>query len=101
MATLAKDNNAQPIQVLTPTTTTTVSVANGSAVASSAIATSCKVLRIIATNDIYYTVDGTDASTGAVYLPANTIEYVKLNGSRTVSTYGKSATGVAHLTVMV
>ena len=98
MSTLAKDGNSKAIQVLRPSTTSTVNL-SASAASASAIG-DARVARIVANDDCFYSVTGT-ASTVSAYLPANTIEYVHVFAGDTVSFITAGNSGIAYVSEMV
>ena len=100
MSTLTVDANAKPIQVLRPSTTTTVSATTSASTASSALSTGARVARIIATQDVYYEVGGT-ASSSTVLLPKNAIEYIHIYSGDTISFKAVATNGTVHITEMV
>lgn len=100
MAKLTIDENAKPIQVLRPNTTITVSATTGASTASSALSSSARVARIVATENVYYEINGT-ASSSTVYLPQNAIEYVHVYSGDTISFRAASTGGTAYITEMV
>jgi hypothetical protein len=95
---LALDGNAKPIQVLRPSTTTVLNV-SGSAVSTSAIAGDVRVIRLASTVDCHYTLNAT-ATTSAVYLPANSVEYIHILDRDYVSVITSGATGSTYVTEM-
>lgn len=97
MSRLARDANSSPIQVLRPSTSQTVSV-SGTAASSSAV--TGRVVRIVCTVDVFYSVEGT-ATTSSTFLPANAIEFIHTYSGDTVSFITSSATGTAYITEMV
>jgi len=99
MSKMAIDANAKPIQVLRPTTTSTVNV-SGSAASASAISANARVARIITTAPVFYSVTGT-ATTSSAYLPSETIEYIHVYEGDVISFITSGSTGVAYVTEMV
>jgi hypothetical protein len=99
MSKMAIDANAKPIQVLRPTTTATVNV-SGSAASSSAISANARVVRIVTTAPVFYSVTGT-ATTSDAYLPSESIEYIHVYEGDTISFITSGSTGVAYVTEMV
>ena len=100
MSKLTIDANSKAIQVLRPATTITVSATTGSSTASSALSTSARVARIVATESGYYEINGT-ASSSTVFLPQNAIEYVHVYSGDTISFRAASTGGTAYITEMV
>ena len=95
---LALDGNAKPIQVLRPSTTTTVSV-SGVAASTSAITGDVRVIRIVSTVDINYVLNGT-ATTSDVYLPSGSIEYIHILDRDYVSVISGGTAGTVYITEM-
>lgn len=97
MSRLARDGNADAIQVLRPSTSQTVSV-SGTAAPSTAINTN--VLRIVCSTDVFYSIEGTASPTSSTYLPAQTVEYIRAVEGDVVSFVTASGTGTAYITEM-
>ena len=96
---LRTDDNGNPVQVLKPISTEKLSI-SGSAASGAALASTTTVLRLIATLDCYYSLDGT-ATTSSVYLPAGTIEYIGVENADTLSVITGGSTGSMFITEMV
>ena len=99
MSTLALDRTGKAIQVLRPSTTTTVTTTT-SAATSAALTAGARVARIVATQDVYYEINGT-ATTSKVYLPKDTIELVHIYRGDTISFIRATADGTAHITELL
>ncbi len=95
MATLPLDVAGKPIPVLRPTATQTVVVA-GSAVNSTAIASNVDVVRLVSAATMHYSLIGT-ATTSSVYLPAATVEMIRVVPGDVISVIG---TGTMFITTM-
>jgi len=95
MSTLALDRTGKAIQVLRPSTTTTVTTTT-----SAALTAGARVARIVATQDVYYEINGT-ATTSKVYLPKDTIELVHIYRGDTISFIRATADGTAHITELL
>jgi len=98
MSTLAIDANSKPIQVLRPTATERKSV-SGSAVSATAVSEGTRVVRLVSTVDVHYTLQGT-ATVNSTLLPANVIEYVHAVTGDVFSFITGGASGSTHLTAM-
>lgn len=77
------DGNAKPIPVLKPLSAEKLAITSTAASAATRNL-STDVLRLIADVPCWYRLDGT-ATTSHVYLPADTIEYVKVDPDDTLS----------------
>jgi hypothetical protein len=99
MSTMAIDSNAKPIQVLRPTATEKNAV-SGTAVAATAVSEGTRVVRIVSTVDVHYSLLGT-ATANSTFLPANAIEYVHVFTGDVFSLITSGGTGNVHLTAMV
>lgn len=95
---LAMDGNAKAIQVLRPANTNVVSV-SGTAASTGVITGDVRVIRIVATVDIFYTLNET-STTSKVFLPANAVEYVHIFDRDYVSIITSGVTGNAYVTEM-
>jgi hypothetical protein len=93
--TLAIDNNANPIQVMTPVSTEALAVTTAAASAA-ARNTATNVVRIVCTQPCFYSLSGT-ATTSSVYLPAETVEYIKCAASDTLSVILATGSGTAYI----
>tara|TARA_R100000664_G_C2759750_1_gene149853 strand:- start:4815 stop:5129 length:315 start_codon:yes stop_codon:yes gene_type:complete len=91
----------EPIQVLPLGTTQTISVASGSAANSSAFAVGTTVVRVVSTTDchIIFAASPT-ATTSTAYLPANQVEYFKVNAGEKVAAIRANADGTLYVTEM-
>tara|TARA_R100001443_G_scaffold1750_2_gene6107 strand:+ start:2168 stop:2482 length:315 start_codon:yes stop_codon:yes gene_type:complete len=91
----------EPIQVLPLGTTQTISVASSSAAISSAFAVGTTVVRVVSTTDchIIFAVSPT-ATTSTAYLPANQVEYFKVNAGEKVAAIRATADGTLYATEM-
>lgn len=99
MGTMAYDGNAKPIPVMKPVSTEQLAITTTAASAASR-SNETNVLRIISDIACYYSTD-TTATTSSVYLPADTIEYIKLNKGDTLSVITASGSGSMHISEMV
>jgi len=96
---LRTDDNGNPVQVLKPTSTEKLSI-SGTAASGAALSTTTTVLRLIATVDCYYSLDGT-ATTSSAYLPAGVIEYIGVENSDTLSVITGGSSGSLFITETV
>jgi len=99
MSTLALDRTGKAIQVLRPSTTTTVATTS-SAATSAALTAGARVARIVATKDVYYEINGT-ATASTVYLPKDTIELVHIYRGDTISFIRATENGTAYITELL
>jgi len=95
---LALDGNAKPIQVLRPSTTTTLSV-SATAAPTGVITGDVRVIRIVATTGIFYTLNEV-ATTSKVYLPADSVEYIHIVDRDYISVITSGTSGTAYITEM-
>jgi hypothetical protein len=97
--TMATDANARPIPVMKPVSTEKLAITT---VAASAAARTneTNVIRIISDVACFYSTDGT-ATTSSAYLPADTIEYIKLEKGDTLSVITASGSGSMYISEMV
>lgn len=96
---LAIDSNAKPIQVMKPVSTEKLALST-TAASAAAFSSDTSVVRIIADQGCYYSVDGT-ATTSSAYLPANYIEYIKVEAADTLSVILASGTGSMWISEMI
>jgi glutamate mutase epsilon subunit len=96
---LPTDFNASPVQVLRPTSTEALAVSTAAASAA-ALSTSTRVLRLICNQAVYISLDGT-ATTSSMYLPADTVEFIKVNAYDVLSAILASGSGTLYVTEMV
>jgi len=92
---LAIDNNANPIQVMTPVSTEALAVSTDAATAA-ARSTNTSVVRLICNQPCFFSLSGT-ATTSSVYLPADTVEFIKCQASDTLSIILASGSGTAYI----
>lgn len=97
MSKLAKDITNASIQVLRPSSTEAVS-ASGTAASSSALTQ--RVVRIVSTVDVHYSVTGT-ATTTDCYLPANFVEFIHTYAGDSLSFITSGSTGTVYVTEMI
>ena len=97
MSRLARDANSAPIQVLRHGSNEAVSI-SGTAASSSAVNT--RVVRLVSTVDVHFTLTGT-ATTSSCLLPANAIEFVHTYDGDTISFITGGDTGTVHVTEMI
>lgn len=102
MAILARDaKNEGLIQAALPSTTQTITTSGTSAATSSAVATSTRLVRIVATKDVHITfASAPTATTSSPFLPANQVEYFKITGGHKVAAIQNSEAGVVYVTEM-
>lgn len=98
MSKLAVDSNANAMQVLRPSSTEKVAIST-SAASATAVADNVNVLRMVSDIDCFYTLEGT-ATVDDVYLPADTVEYIKVYTGDVVSIIA-GASGSIHITDML
>ena len=96
---LPTDFNASPVQVLRPTSTEALAV-SGTAASAAALSTPTRVLRLICNQPVYISLDGT-ATTSSMYLPADAVEFIKVNAYDVLSAILASGTGTLYITEMV
>lgn len=89
MSLFPYDENTSPIPVLSPTSTEKLAI-SGTAATSEAATT--PVSRLCATVDCFYAVSGT-ATTSSCFLPANSVEYIKVAVGSTLSVITAGASG--------
>ena len=99
MSKLAIDANAKPIQCLRPQTTDVVSVTTSSA-QSSAVPANCRVLRLVANVDCFYTVASATATDQDVFLPSGVIEYIHVYEGDRVAVLAATIDGSLYVTEM-
>lgn len=92
---LAVDDSARAVQVMTPVSTEALAV-SGTAASAATRNTTTQVIRLICNQPCFYSLTGT-ATTSTVYLPADTIEYVKCAASDTLSIILASGSGTAYI----
>jgi hypothetical protein len=97
MTKLTIDSNSKPIQVASPGAAENVSI---SGTAATSGATTQTVCRLCSTEDCYYSLVGT-ATTASTFLPAFTVEFVRVEVGATISAITSSATGSLNITQMV
>tara|TARA_B100001093_G_C26831087_1_gene1016162 strand:- start:339 stop:653 length:315 start_codon:yes stop_codon:yes gene_type:complete len=103
MAVLARDSiNEDLIQAASPTgTTQTITTSGSSAATSSGVATSTRVVRIVATEDCHITfATSPTATTSLPFLPAKQVEYFKITGGHKVAAIQSSTAGTVYVTEM-
>jgi phosphoenolpyruvate synthase/pyruvate phosphate dikinase len=99
----AIDEKGRSVPALTPSTVQTITVAETSAAISSAVGSGTRVVRLISSTDCHYVVAAspTAAATDS-FLPANTIEYIKVKeGSSKVAAIQNAAGGTMYVTEMI
>jgi len=97
MTKLAKDITNSSIQVLRPSST---EVVNASGTAASSAALTQRVVRVVSTVDVHYSVTGT-ATTSDCYLPANVVEFIHTYAGDSLSFITSGSTGTVYVTEMV
>ena len=97
--TMATDGNARAIPVMKPVSTEKLAITT-SAASAAARTNQTNVLRIISDIACFYSTD-TTATTSRVYLPADTIEYIKLETGDTLSVITASGSGSMYISEMV
>lgn len=81
MTKLATDSDGHAIPAIRPGTVQTVSVSSASAAVSNFFAARTTIIRIVSTTDCHYVVnDSPTATTSDTFLPANAVEFVRVNG---------------------
>jgi hypothetical protein len=98
MSRLAIDENAKPIQVLSPTVTYSP-VISGSA-STPAVIVNGRVARLVTTVPAHYKVNAT-ATTSDAYLPSDCLEYIHVYAGDTISFITSGPSGIAYVTEMV
>lgn len=98
MSNLAIDGNAKVIQVLRPATTYKVAI-SGTAASVTAVGAGVNVVRIVADEDCFYSLDGT-ATTSSTFLPLGTIEFISVRSGDVLSVIS-SGTGSVFVTEMI
>ena len=103
MATLARDALTEElIQAASPSTTQTITTSGSSAATSNAVATSTRLVRIVATEDVHIAfATAPTATTSNPFLPAKQVEYFKITGGDKVAAIQNSSAGVVYVTEMV
>lgn len=96
---LPPDANAKPIPVLKPISTEKLAITTTAASAATRNL-STNVMRIIADTPCFYRLDGT-ATTSHVYLPADTIEYIKVEPDDTLSVITATGSGSMYISECV
>ena len=96
---LPKDGNSVSIPVLSPVSTEKLALSTVAASAA-ALSLSTNVVRIVSDVPCFYRLDGT-ATTSHTYLPADTVEYIKLMPERTLSVILASGTGSMYISEMI
>jgi len=99
MTKLAIDANSKGIQCLRPAATQKVAI-SGTAASAAAWGSGVRVLRLVSTTDLFYSVVGT-ATTSSVYLPAGTIEFIHVFSTDGLSAITSGAVGDLFVTEMV
>lgn len=97
MVSLARDNRNDGIQVLRPSTSSTVSLSATTA-ASSAVSSS--VIRLISTVDCFINLDAA-ATASSMFFPADSVEYIEVGVGETINAITSGATGTLYITEMV
>ena len=92
MTQLATDGNGRPVQALRPTTTQSIS-STGVASSATAVAAGVSVVRIVATAAINYSLVAT-ATASTVYLPAATVELIRVNTGDVISVIGTATVNI-------
>ena len=103
MATLARDTrNEELIQAAAPTgTTQKITTSGTSAATSSAVATTPRVVRIVATEDCHIAfATSPTATANGPFLPAKQVEYFKITGGHKVAAIQSSTGGSVFVTEM-
>lgn len=98
MPKLAVDANSKGVQVLKPSTTSTLSVTTTSA-ATSAI-TGSTVVRLYSDAACFYAV-GSTATTSSVPLSAGSAEYIRIDLGDTIAAITSSGSATLYVTLMV
>lgn len=98
-ARLALDGNGKPVQVLSPISAEKLALSTTAASAAAFSATT-NVIRIVADQPCFYRLDGT-ATTSHVYLPADTVEYIKVSPGITLSVILAAGTGSMYISECV
>ena len=98
MTALAKDNQANAIQVLRPSATV-VQASTATAANVSGLSSDVRVLRLVASHNCFYNLEGT-ATTNSVFLPAGAIEFVKVNKGDVLSVIRATEDGTVYVTEM-
>ena len=96
---LAKDNNANAIQVLKPVSTERLAISS-TAASGAALASDTTVVRIVANLPCFYSVDGT-ATTSSTYLPGSAVECIRIDSGDTISVITESSSGYAWISEMI
>lgn len=97
---LARDKHNNPIQCLELGTVQTVSVSGTSAATSNAFGTNTTVIRVVCTSDCHIVIAGTPtATTSHSLLPANVVEYFRINGEETLKLAAIQVSEAGTLTV--
>ena len=73
----------------------------GTAATSAALTTGVDVVRLVATTDCHVSINSTAVADGTdMYLPADQVEYIKVESRDTISAIQDSASGNLHITEM-
>lgn len=97
MVTLARDNTNESIQVLKPSSSTTVSV---SATTAASSAVSSQIVRMICTVDCFIKLNAA-ATTSDMFFPADSVEFIEVGIGETINAITSGATGTLYITEMV
>jgi len=97
MSRLARDANSAPIQVLRPSTSQTINI---SGTAASSTAVSNRVVRVVSSQDVHFSIEGT-ATTSSCFLPAYFVEFIHTYEGDTISFITSGSTGTAYVTEMI
>jgi len=96
---MAVDGNAKPIPVMKPVSTEKLAITT-TAASAAARTNQTNVVRIVSDLACFYSTDAT-ATTSQAYLPADTIEYIKLQTGDTLSVITASGSGSMYISEMV
>ena len=102
MSTAARDSITEGIiQALAPGTCQAITT-SGSSAASSAFASSTRVVRLVATQDVNFIFGASPtATTSHNFLPSGQVEYMKVTGGEKIAAIQNSAAGTLYVTEMV
>lgn len=99
MSTQAIDRNGKAIPTLRPGGAEKVALDGTNAASATAVSANSVVLRIVADVDVHYDLTGT-ATASSNYLPADTVEYIRVHEGDTLSTIAGAA-GNIYVTEML
>ena len=98
-AVMPSDGNSRPVPVLKPVSTEKLAITTSAASAATRNLTT-NILRIVSDVACFYRLDGT-ATSSHTYLPADTIEYIKVDPDDTLSVITGSGSGSMYISEMV